>query len=189
VRRFGVLCPISLRRRIRLAINLLQPMPATIQQLRRAVPCMLSNLQCMHSTVWRRMRADEVLHRLIQINTLQQPQGKPVATQRAQRRIQKPQIFFVLPNFLSALWLSCPSLRSLWLIRVSNPCDQLPRRMLPASRMILLAFNSPDIGPAGGSGIDEVASWREPQEIAEVDCAVGVPRDGGGEADEIGRAH
>jgi hypothetical protein len=31
--RFGGLSPHSIRRRIRLAINLLQPMPATIQQL------------------------------------------------------------------------------------------------------------------------------------------------------------
>src|SRR6266542_5446093 len=54
---------------------------------------------------------------------------------------------------------------------------------------ILLAFYGPNIRPAWGSGVDEVASGRESQEIAEVDTAVGVARDVGREADEIGRAH
>jgi hypothetical protein len=65
VRRFGILCSLSLQQRIRVAINLLRPMRATIQQLRCALSDMLSNLQCMHSTVRRRLRADELRHRLI----------------------------------------------------------------------------------------------------------------------------
>jgi hypothetical protein len=41
VRRFGILCHLSLQGRVRLAINLLRPMRATIQQLRRALRSML----------------------------------------------------------------------------------------------------------------------------------------------------
>jgi hypothetical protein len=65
MRRFGILCSLSLQQRVRLAINLLRPMRATIQQLRCALSDMLSNLQRMHSTVRRRLRADELRHRLI----------------------------------------------------------------------------------------------------------------------------
>ena len=54
---------------------------------------------------------------------------------------------------------------------------------------VSLAFNSPDIRPAWGPGVDEVASRREPQEVAEVDGSVGVARDVGRQADEIRRAH
>ena len=54
---------------------------------------------------------------------------------------------------------------------------------------VLLAFNGADIGPARDSGVDQVASGRQSQEIAEIDTAVGVARNGGRKADEIGRAH
>ena len=53
----------------------------------------------------------------------------------------------------------------------------------------LLAFNSADVRSARDSGVDQVASWRKPQEVSEVNAAVGVAHDGGRETDEIGRAH
>src|SRR5262245_21320279 len=55
--------------------------------------------------------------------------------------------------------------------------------------LISLAFNSSDIRPAWTTGINQVASWREPQEVTDVNAAVGVARNGRIEADEIGRAH
>src|SRR5262249_45617405 len=51
------------------------------------------------------------------------------------------------------------------------------------------AFNSADVRSARDSGVDQIASWRKPQEVSEVNAAVGVAHDGGRETDEIGRAH